>query len=106
MAALEGCSSTGGNGNIGNMPTYKIPDEEAAWIRNGNPLVFEDDPWYPQDAVEVMLDSEVYLVGEFQGVQIFADKTDVRPFNRLYTKFARNQFRIFKKANDPHKPAR
>jgi hypothetical protein len=104
LLVLAGCSGT--KGNTGNLPTYAIPDEEAEWIRNGNPLVFEDEPWYPQDGVDILLDSEVYLVGTYQNVQIFAERADVRPYNRLYTKFGKNKFRIFKKTNDSNKSAR
>ena len=101
---LAGCASTGGN--TGNMSMYEIPDEEAAWIRNGEPLVFEEGTWFPQDKVDILLDTEVSLVGKYREVEVFVDKTDVRPYARLYTKFGKNMFRIFKKANDPHPPAR
>ncbi len=45
------------------------------------------------------MDSEVLLLGEYRNVQFFIDKIDVRPYARLYTKFANNQFRFFKKRN-------
>ena len=70
---------------------------EAEWIRNGEPIEFEDELWYPADSIEIFLDSEVSLIGEYQGVQFFIDKVDVRPFERLYTKFGRNKFRFFEK---------
>lgn len=102
---LAGCGSL--KGNIGSMPTYKIPDEEAAWIRNGEPLTFENEPWYPQDRLAVLMDSEVYKVGEDRGVMIFVEKADVRPYARLYTKFGKNKFRVFKKnCHDQDHPAR
>lgn len=104
LAALAGCSSV--DGNTGNMPMYGIADEEALWIRNGEPLLYEDEPWFPQDRVDVLMDSEVSLLGVYRDVQFFSTKTDVRPYNRLYTKFGKNQFRIFKKKNDSHHSAR
>ena len=46
------------------------------------------------------LDSEVSVVGEYQSVQFFIDKVDVRPYERLYTKFGRNKFRLFEKRTE------
>jgi len=97
-----GCGST--KGNVGMFPVYKIPETEAEWIRNGEALIFEEQSWLPKDRIDILLDSEVYLVGEYRDVQVFVAKTDVRPFNRLYTKFGKNQFRVFKRAeNDKNK---
>ena len=76
---------------------YSFPDIETEWIRDGQPLEFEDERWYPTDRVENLLDNEVYLLGEYRGVQFFVDKTDVRPFERLYTKFGGHKFRVFEK---------
>ena len=98
LLSVCGCGAT--KGNIGTLATYKVPGEEAVWIRNGEPLLFEDVTWLPQDQIEIFLDSEVYLLGEYRGVQVFADKVDVRPYARLYTKFGQNKFRVFKKATD------
>ena len=91
-----GCSSNI-QGNTGQMSVYNAPAQEAKWIRDGEPMEFEGELWYPEDAVDVLLDSEVLLLGECQGVQIFVDKVDVRPFRALYTKFGKNTFRIFNK---------
>ncbi len=93
--SLSGCLST--SGNDGSMQSYLYAVVEPEWIRNGEPLVFEDKPWYPKDGVEIFTDAEMYLVGEYRGVQFFSDRTDVRPFDRLYTKFGRNKFRYFVK---------
>ena len=91
-----GCSgSVQDKGNIGQMQSYPIPVMEAEWIRNGEPIQFEDEMWYPVDEIENFLDSEIYLVGEYEGVQFFIEKTDVRPYRRLYTKFGKNKFRVF-----------
>jgi len=95
---FSGCSSI--RGNVGTMSIYKIPDQEAEWIRNGEPLLFEGESWYPQDRVDLFLDSEVARVGEYKGVQIFISQEDVRPYRRLYTKFSYNKFRVFKKKTD------
>ena len=93
---LTGCFSM--QNNQGNMQKYDSPSLEAEWIRNGDPIEFEGDLWYPQDAIDILLDSEVARVGEHQQVEFFIEKTDVRPYNRLYTKFGRNKFRIYQKA--------
>ena len=79
---------------------YPIPSSEAEWIRKGEPILFEGELWYPGDGTENLLDTEVEFVGEYQGIQIFIDKLDVRPFQRLYTKFGRSQYRYFERQED------
>ncbi|MCK5013560.1 MAG: hypothetical protein KAS66_07055 [Candidatus Omnitrophica bacterium] len=93
--SVAGCQNAGGN--VGQVHSYSIAAIEAKWIRDGEPADFEDELWYPVDNIEIFLDSEMSLSGEYQGVQLFTDKVDVRPFDRLYTKFGRNKFRIFEK---------
>ena len=95
-ATLTGCQA-GAAGNKGKMQTYPVGEREAEWIREGQPIPFENESWYPTDNIEVFTDREMILMGEHKNVQFFTDKTDVRPFDRLYTKFSRNQFRIFEK---------
>ncbi len=91
------CSSCahGNAGNNGQLQSYPSPVVEAGWIRNGEPIVFEDAKWFPVRDVENLMDSEVYQIGEYKDVQIFVDKLDVKPYQRLYTKFAKNKFRYF-----------
>ena len=96
-----GCQST--EGNVGRVQSYPLASVEAAWIRNGEPIEFEGRSWYPSDGVENFLDSEMDLLGEYRGVQFFADKVDIRPYERLYTKFGRNKFRFFEKRAGPDK---
>lgn len=84
-------------GNTGQMQIYYIPSPEPEWIREGDPIEFEGELWYPHDGVENLLDAEVYLLGEYQGIQFFVEKIDVRPYNRLYTKFGRNSFRYYER---------
>ena len=91
---LSGCSANGHN-NL--LSEYHTPQEEADWIIEGRPIEFEGELWFPQDNVDILLDSEVSLVGEYKGVQFFVEKIDVRPYDRLYTKFGRNKFRAFTK---------
>lgn len=92
---LGGCAAT--NGNTGNVPVFAVSQVEAQWIRDGEPLKFEGQLWYPQDDMEVLTDQDVYSVGEYKGVQIFIEKVDVRPYRRVYTKFDRNAFRVFER---------
>ncbi len=94
----SGCTRR--SGNIGNLQSYGFQAAEADWIRNGEPIEFEEGYWYPADDIEVLIDAEVYVVGEFRGVQIFVDKLDVRPYRRLYTKFGRNKFRFYEKMRE------
>ena len=96
ILATVGCQSTSG-GNAGRIKHYALSSIEAEWIRNGEPIEFEDELWYPADGVEGFLDSEMRLVGEHQGVEFFIDKVDVRPFGRMYTKFGKNKFRFYEK---------
>ena len=90
--SLTGCISAG------TKPAQaKVLSLEAAWIRNGEPIVFEGASWYPQDDIENLFDTELYVVGEYQGVEYYVEKMDVRPYNRLYTKFGKNRYRLFEK---------
>lgn len=93
---LTGCTHKP-KGNVGMMPTFAVPKTEAEWIKNGEALAFENEQWYPQDSIDILMDAEVEAVGTYQGTTIFIDKMDVRPYNRLYTKFAKDKFRIYKK---------
>ena len=94
--ALAGCISS--LGNQGDLQGYSVA-QEVEWIRNGEPIEFDGEKWFPLDEVDILLDSEVYLLGEYHGVKFFVEKVDIRPFNRLYTKFAQNKFRAFEKRN-------
>ena len=93
MTILSGCAAS----SQSTPQLYAFPEREADWIINGEAVQFEGEPWYPRDEVDVLLDSEVFLVGEHQSVQIFVEKIDVRPYERLYTKFGPNRFRVFMK---------
>lgn len=96
---LAGCQST--TGNVGNVQSFPVLPVEPDWIRNGEPVLYEAESWFPADDVESLLDSEVLLLGDYRGTQIFADKVDVRPYERIYTKFGRNKFRYFTKKDIP-----
>jgi len=95
LVFLAGCQTT--KGNTGHFVSYPVGNIEADWIRNGEPIEYEGVLWYPVDGIESFLDAEVLLMGEYRGVQIFTDKVDVRPYERVYTKFDRNKFRFFEK---------
>lgn len=97
IVSAAGCAKH--EGNIGQMSIYAVPATEAKWIKDGQPIEFEGEKWHPQDEIDVLLDSEVEKVGESDGVEFFIEKMDVRPYSRLYTKFARNKFRVFEKNN-------
>ena len=96
---VAGCHRA--SGNIGQVQSYAILASEPEWIRNGEPIVFEGEKWYPQDGTDGLQDAEVLLLGEYRGVSFFIDKEDVRPYKRLYTKFGRNKFRYFELKQDP-----
>ncbi len=95
MVCLFGCAGHGYTRR--KPPQYPVPETEAAWIRAGDPIEFEGELWYPRRNVEILKDDEVDLMGEYRGLSFFVDKVDIRPFQRLYTKFGRNKFRSFEK---------
>ena len=99
LNGLTGCSSSG-SGNTGMFQNFPVPTIEAEWIRKGEPIQFEEELWYPQDGTETFMDSEMLLATEYNGVQVFVDKQDVRPYHRLYTKFAPNKFRYYERKSD------
>lgn len=78
-----------------NPTSFDYLETEPKWIQDGEPIEFEGELWYPTDEIEILLDSEVYLMGEYKGTQYFIEKVDVRPYTRLFTKFGHNKFRIF-----------
>ena len=92
---MVGCAST--KRNAGMMAKYRVPESEADWIRDGEPIKFEEMLWYPEDRFDVLLDSEVYYVEDYRGVPFFVQKIDVKPYNYMYTKFGRNKFRVYLK---------
>ena len=98
MIFCAGCQTSGGN--VGHLQSYPVASIEAEWIRNGEPILFEEEEWYPADSVEGFMDSEMIPVDIYRDVRFFTDKVDVRPYDRLYTKFGRNQFRFFEKRKD------
>ena len=88
-----GCSHIGHN--TGNMPMFGIPEVEAEWIQNGEPIIFEGKEWYPMDRFYVLLDSELYFKKKYKDIPFFVQKIDVRPYQKIFTKFGRNKFRVF-----------
>lgn len=95
---LFGCTNI--THNAGRMEQYAVPDEEAEWIQQGNPIKFDGEVWHPQDNFDVLLDSEVYFKGQYNGVPFFVEKIDVQPYNKVFTKFGRNKFRIYRAMED------
>lgn len=100
-----GCSTSTGNDDRGTV--YKIFSSEPDWIRNGEPIEFEGELWYPRDTIDILTDDEVMPLGEYREVPFYLQKIDVRPFDRIYTKFGKNKFRVFevKTQSDPSKKA-
>lgn len=92
---LGGCETPGGGKNYG-FDNRSVP-LEPEWIRNGEPIEFEGELWFPADSIENLLDMEVYQVGVYKGIPIFIELTDVRPYDRIYTRFGKHQFRFFQK---------
>ena len=97
VVILAGCVSSHGKQYVSG--TYKTPDTEAQWIQDGMPIEYNGTLWYPVDDIESFRDQEMMQVGEHNGVPFFIDRIDIKPYNRLYTKFGRNKFRYY----EPHK---
>ncbi len=91
--AVAGCSLPKRGDEIPVMIAAQLTEPE--WIRNGEPVVVEAEEWYPTDEVENFLPAEVYEAGVFRDVPFYVEKTDIRPFERLYTRFAPNRYRAF-----------
>ena len=92
--AAAGCQT------VAPRPEATHSNVEPGWIRDGEPIEFEGKSWYPLDVVEDLLDTEVFIVGRYQDVEFFVDRVDVRPYNRLYTRFSRNKYRAFEQRSD------
>lgn len=95
--SVSGCGTSGGDSHI---VMYQITSPEPDWIRNGEPVELEGELWYPTDNADILLDNEVEPVGNYKGVPLYVQKLDVRPYNRIYTKFAKNKFRVFETKAD------
>lgn len=73
------------------------PLDEPTWVRNGEPIQFEGENWYPTREIERFMDNEVYQIGVYREVVFFLDRVDVKPFERLYTRFAKGRYRAFER---------
>jgi hypothetical protein len=93
---LGGCASVN-SGNDGQVQSYPAPAIEAAWIRNGDPIEYDGAKWYPVNDYEVLQDPDVYQITEYKGVQVFVEKIETKPYQRIYTKFDKNKFRYFER---------
>ena len=97
---LLGCAGNASSKNAGQLQSYPYAVIEAGWIRDGQPIEYDGEQWFPQDDVEILMDYEVYQIGEYKGVPFFVEKVDIRPYKRLYTKFNKNKFRYYEKKHD------
>jgi hypothetical protein len=91
---VSGCSFPKSGDNVMVVP---VPISEPAWIRSGEPIQFEGENWYPTDEVENLMDNELDEAGTYRDVTFFLAKTDVKPFDRIYTRFAKGRYRAFEK---------
>ena len=95
MGSLAGCVVPQPRGDQGINISAGL--DEPAWVRNAEPLSFEEEDWFPTDEVESLLENEIFQVGVCRGLPVYIEKTDVRPFERLYTRFAKNRYRAFQR---------
>jgi len=105
LYVLVGCQTTADHSEWGMKTTD--PYAEASWIRQGEPIMYNNEAWYPADDVETLLDSEVIYIGAYRNVRFYIAKVDVYPYNRLYTVFGKNQYRYFEpkvKDDTDHSP--
>lgn len=80
-----------------NKQAWEYSVEEPQWIKNGEPIIFENQKWYPRDIIETLLDEEMFNIFTYNGEKIYIEKKEVRPYNRLYTKFGKLKYRLFEK---------
>ena len=80
-----------------NTKGLRFAVEEAGWIREGEPIILEGEQWYPQDIIENLLDEEMLNIYAYKEESVYIEKKEVRPYNRLYTKFGQNKYRLFEK---------
>ncbi|MFH1202472.1 MAG: hypothetical protein V1674_06255 [Candidatus Omnitrophota bacterium] len=73
-----------------------FPVKEDSWIREGEPLIFENKPWHPTEDIEILLDSEMDLMGVYKNVPFYVEKRQIKPFDRIYSKFGNHRYRMFK----------
>jgi hypothetical protein len=93
LVSITGCTLPQRGEGPSIMTFAQLP--EPVWIRNGEPIIFEAEDWFPTDEVENFLDSEIFQAGTYRDVPFFIEKSDVRPFDRLYTYFSKNRYRAF-----------
>jgi hypothetical protein len=93
LLALGGCQTMQSGPDASAMAG--LERGEPGWIVNGEPISFEGNAWFPTDEVERFLESEVFRLGVYREVPFFVDRTDVRPFERIYTRFAPGRYRAF-----------
>ena len=93
-----GCVNGRMGNNNGQLQRYSYPVIEAEWIRNGEPIEYGGQRWFPVDDIETLMDPEVAQIGEYKGTQIFVDKIDTKPYDRIYTKFAKDKFRYYERS--------
>ncbi|MDO8675735.1 MAG: hypothetical protein Q7K71_06455 [Candidatus Omnitrophota bacterium] len=98
LSAVFAAGCANGGNNDGQLQSYLYPVVEAGWIRNGEPIEYGEERWFSVNDVEILMDSEVAVIGEYKGTQIFVDKIDTKPYDRLYTKFAKNKFRYYERS--------
>ena len=93
LALAAGCGLPRRTDDTGIVTSSQLT--EPLWIRNGEPVIFEGEDWFPTDEVENFLDGEIYQAEVYRDVPVFIDRTDVRPFERVYTRFGKNRYRAF-----------
>ena len=93
LVSITGCTLPQRGDGPSGMAVSQLT--EPVWIRNGEAIIFEAEDWFPTDEVENLLDGEVYMAGTYRDVAFFVEKSDVRPFDRVYTYFSRNRYRAF-----------
>ncbi len=68
---------------------------EAGWVKEGKPIIFESRSWYPTEYIENHVDSEMDYVDQFQNVPFYVERRQIKPFDRIYTKFDYHKYRLF-----------
>ncbi|MBF0388271.1 MAG: hypothetical protein HQL20_10565 [Candidatus Omnitrophica bacterium] len=97
LCAGAGCA--GSSRALDNGVNSGAPLTEPDWIRNGEAIELENNIWFPTREVERFMDGEMFRIGNYRGVEVFIERTDIRPFARLYTRFDQGRYRAFEAKN-------
>ncbi len=85
--------------SVNTLAEASLPLTEPVWVHNGEPIEMEGGVWFPTREVERFMDSEMFLIGKIRDTNVYVERTDVKPYARLYTRFDQGRYRAFEPKN-------